>query len=369
MRDDRQSVRGGPAGRWRGWAAIGLLAFVLLGAAFAARNAETGTAVALLTGAGLLALGYLGVAVLEPLHRRVLEATAVERAALERAESLQATCGEGILVLDPEGVIVDWNPAAERIFGYPGHEVLGANVQMVLAELEMRDASPALAREMVGRRRDGVEVPLEIELSSSTADGLRFLVVRDSGRLRAAEALARAAEEERRRVAASALEAILVFDREGRIQEANPAAERLIGKPWSQLTGRDFADTLLHRDQRPTFKRELREAVAGQDDRISGRAEEIELWITGRPAIRAHLSFARAGGRFFAFVMPDGRVGTHDLPLPAREPAAPVRDLSAPTRELPAATRNGAHDARPTLDAGPATGLNPDGGLHLNRPR
>ncbi len=357
MRDDRQSVRGVPAGRWRGWAAIGLLAFVLLGAAFAARNAEMGAAVALLTGAGLLALGYLGIAVIEPLHRRVVEAIGVERAAQERAESLQATCGEGILVLDEQGVIVDWNHAAERIFGYPGHEVVGSNVQMVLAELEMRDASPALAREMIGRRRDGVEAPLEIELSARTTDGLRFLVVRDSGRLRSAEALARAAEDERRRVSAAALEAILVFDRDGRIQEANPAAERLIGKPWSQLSGRDLADTLLHRDQRPTFKRDLREAVAGQNDRLSGRAEVIELWITGRPAIRAHVCFARAGGRFFAFVLPEGQFGAHDAPIPSRE----------------SPSRNGTHDLRPAIDAspsaGPSAGLNPDGEMHLNRPR
>lgn len=347
MRDDRQNVRGAPAGRWRGWAAIGLLAFVLLGAAFAARNAETFTAIALLTGAGLLALGYLGSAVLEPLHRRVVDAAANERAAFERVEALQATCGEGIVVLDEHGVILDWNQAAERIFGYPGHEVLGSNVQMVLAELEMRDASPALAREMVGRRRDGVEAPLEIELSGRTADGLRFLVVRDSGRLRSAEGLARAAEEERRRVAAAALEAILVFDRDARIQEANPAAERLIGKPWSQLAGRDLADTLLHRDQRASFKRDLRDLVAGQSDRLSGRGEILELWITGRPAIRAHVSFARAGGRFFAFVLPEGQFGAHDAPIPSR---------------------NGAHEAR-AGDAGPSAGLNPDGEMHLHRPR
>jgi len=348
MHEDRQSERGSPAGRWRGWAAIGLLAFVLLGAAFAVRNAETGSAVWLLTGAGLLALIYLGVAVIEPLQRRVSEAIGNERAAEERAASLQASCGEGILVLDEHGLIVDWNPAAERIFGYPGHEVLGSNVQMVLAELAMRDASPALAREMIGRRRDGVEAPLEIELSARTADGLRFLVVRDSGRLRSAEALARAAEDERRRVATAALEAILVFDRDGRIQEANPAAERLIGKPWSQLAGRDLADTLLHRDQRPAFKRDLRESVVGANDRLSGRAEVLELWITGRPAIRAHVCFARAGGRFFAFVLPEGPFGEHDAPMPAR---------------------NGAHELRPGGDAGPSAGLNPDGEMHLNRPR
>lgn len=345
MRDDRQSVRGAPAGRWRGWAAIGLLAFVLLGAAFAARDVELGYAVALLTGAGLLALGYLGTAVIEPLHRRVVEAERSERGATERAESLQATSGEGVLILDEDGVIVDWNQAAERIFGYPGHEVVGSNVQMVLAELEMRDASPALAREMVGRRKDGVEVPLEIELSGRTVDGARFLVVRDSGRLRSAEALARAAEEERRRVASAALEAILVFDRDGRIQEANPAAERLIGKPWSQLSGRDLADTLFHRDQRATFKRDLKDAVTGPADRISGRSDIVELWITGRPAIRAHVAFARAGGRFFAFVLPEGSVGAHDAPVPSR---------------------NGVHEDAPRAGE-PSAGLNPDGEMHLRR--
>ncbi len=348
MRDDRQSVRGGPAGRWRGWAAIGLLAFVLLGAAFAARSAETGLAVYALTGAGLLALGYLGIAVLEPLHRRAIEAGLVEHAALDRVASLQATCGEGILVLDESGAIQDFNPAAERIFGYPSHEVFGSKVQMVLADLELRDSTPAIAREILGRRRDGVEVPLEIEMSPRTADGQRFLVVRDSGRLRTAEALARASEEERRRVASSALEAILVFDREGRIQEANPAAERLIGKPWSQLSGRDLADTLLHRDQRATFKRELRDSNSGPNDRLNGRTEVVELWITGRPAIRAHVTFANAGGRFFAFVLPEGPFGAQDAPLPAR---------------------NGQHDEKTAADSKSGAGLNPDGGLHLNRPR
>ncbi len=313
-------------------------------------------AVALLTGAGLLALGYLGTAVLEPLYRRAVEATVVERAALDRVASLQAACGEGILVLDPAGTITDWNPAAERIFGYPGHEVVGFNVQMVLAEFEMRDATPALAREMLGRRRDGVEVPLEIDLSAGTADGERFLVVRDSGRLRTAEALARASEEERRRVASEALEAILVFDREGRIQEANPAAERLIGKPWSQLSGRDLADTLLHRDQRATFKRDLREVGSGSDDRLNGRTEVVELWITGRPAIRAHVAFARAGGRFFAFVLPEGPFGAQDAPLPARNGA-----------ENGSAEKGSAEKG--SAEKGPSAGLSPDGELHLHRPR
>lgn len=344
MHDDRQSMRGAGGGRWRGWAAIGLLAFLFLGAAFAARTGEMGPAVALLSAAGLLALGYLGFGVVEQLHRRTTEAEARSREAVERAESLQAACGEGILVLDSAGVIADWNPAAERIFGYPGHEVIGSNVQMLLAELEMRDASPALARETVGRRRDGVEVPLEIELSNSTADGLRFLLVRDSGRMRSAEAQARHAEEERRRVSATALEAILAFDREGRIQEANPAAERLIGKPWSHLTGRDLADTILHRDQRPTFKRELRDAVTGGQDRLAGRSEVIELWITGRPAIRANVAFTRAGGRWFAFVLPEGSIGSHDAPIPPR---------------------NGTPDEPPATES--STGLNPDGEMHLRR--
>ncbi len=348
MHDDRQGVRGAGGGRSRGWAAIGLLALLFCGAWFASHGTPAEAPVLLLAAAGLLVLGFLGFGSVESLFRRAEQSEQREQLAVEHLETLRATCGEGVLVLNEEGVVLSLNAAAEQIFGYPPHEARGSRIQMLLADLEVRDGSPALAREMVGRRRDGVEVQLEIELSPRASDGVRYLVLRDSGRLRAAEALARAAEEERRKLSASALEAILVFDREGRIQEANPSAEKLLGKSWSHLSGKDLADTLLPRDLRPAFKRDLREIATGGTDRIHGRDEILELWITGRPAIRARVAFALTGGRWFAFVQPihpaadgDGRQVEGPVRPPDDGDGSTPHDATPPAPGVPGFKRLG----------------------------
>ena len=44
--------------------------------------------------------------------------------------------GDAIMTLDLDGYITGWNQAAERMFGYPPHEVLGKNVAMLKVEEE-----------------------------------------------------------------------------------------------------------------------------------------------------------------------------------------------------------------------------------------
>jgi PAS domain S-box-containing protein len=102
------------------------------------------------------------------------------RASEERFRTLAATANDAILSADSRGDITYFNPGAERIFGYAVDAVTGKPLTLLMPE-RFRDAHRAgMARylatgearvvgktvELVGRKRDGTEFPLELSLAS-----------------------------------------------------------------------------------------------------------------------------------------------------------------------------------------------------------
>ncbi|MCJ2006109.1 PAS domain-containing protein [Methylobacterium sp. J-092] len=49
-------------------------------------------------------------------------------------EQLVSNAGDAIVVSDPEGAIVVWNAAAERIFGFTPEEALGRSLDLITPE-------------------------------------------------------------------------------------------------------------------------------------------------------------------------------------------------------------------------------------------
>lgn len=47
---------------------------------------------------------------------------------------LVAAVGDAVVVTDGDGAITLWNPAAERIFGYPESEALGQSLDLIIPE-------------------------------------------------------------------------------------------------------------------------------------------------------------------------------------------------------------------------------------------
>jgi formate hydrogenlyase transcriptional activator len=106
----------------------------------------------------------------------------------------------GILVVEPGGRIVLVNRELEQQFGYAREELVGLPLEVLLPDstrlvhAESRDtarspepSSPTGVRELVGRRKDGKEIAVEVGLNSiRAADGLLILasVVDMSGRRR-----------------------------------------------------------------------------------------------------------------------------------------------------------------------------------------
>ncbi|MBC5767662.1 HD domain-containing phosphohydrolase [Ramlibacter albus] len=116
---------------------------------------------------------------------------------------------EAIVLMGEEGRVESWNPAAERIFGYPAAEIVGKDLHAMLApprhEAAFRAAHEAFrahgegaafdgALELSAKRRDGSEFPIELALARLQIDGRWCAVgfVRDISRRRERElALAR----------------------------------------------------------------------------------------------------------------------------------------------------------------------------------
>jgi PAS domain S-box-containing protein len=49
-------------------------------------------------------------------------------------ESFIQAAGDAIIAASPEGAIVFWNPAAERIFGFTAEEALGHSLDLIIPE-------------------------------------------------------------------------------------------------------------------------------------------------------------------------------------------------------------------------------------------
>lgn len=139
-------------------------------------------------------------------------AEAARRASEQRFRALAESASDAILTIDEDGVIVYGNDTVTRIFGYRVEEVVGRRLTTLMTEssrteheatfdhfLESRDAEVlATPTELVGLRKDGSEVPVELSLGWwEGEEGLFFTgVMRDiTERKRVEEALNEKMEE------------------------------------------------------------------------------------------------------------------------------------------------------------------------------
>ena len=112
-----------------------------------------------------------------------LESLVRERtASLEKSELYQRTVletiADAVITIDENSEIRSFNPAAELIFGYQLEEIIGENVSVLLPESERFShqkytdnstlISPRIvnkSRDLVGRKKDGSQFPLELNVA------------------------------------------------------------------------------------------------------------------------------------------------------------------------------------------------------------
>jgi PAS domain S-box-containing protein len=164
--------------------------------------------------------------------------------------ALVESAGDPIVLANREGLITSFNPAAEGAFGYTAEEAVGQPLTLLMPERFQEKHRAGLARflatgkarvlgstvELSARRKDGREFPIELTLSTWTADGQIYFsgILRDvTERRRTAARLAQLAA-----MVEFAGDAIIGKTLDGIITAWNPAAERLYGYSAEEAIGR-----------------------------------------------------------------------------------------------------------------------------------
>ncbi len=146
---------------------------------------------------------------------------------------------DAIILSDADGKIKQWNPGAERIYGWTKDEALGRNVHTLLGTVltENGDLEAALQEssywqgELLQTRRDGRQLCLASRwiLRSTDSESLRLQINRDITAQKRAEDALRKSEERYRRFVNEDLTGSVVMKPDGRIVMCNRAFARIFG--------------------------------------------------------------------------------------------------------------------------------------------
>jgi two-component system sensor kinase FixL len=197
---------------------------------------------------------------------------------------------EGIVTIDRNGIVESMNGAAERIFGYDAKDVIGQNVKLLMPSPYREAHDDYIAsyvqtgqrkiigarREVVGRRADGTTFPMHLSVSEVWMNDQWYFtgIVQDiTERKQAQEALARS-EAKLRAVLETAVEGIIVIDKAGSIESANPAAEQMFGYSAAELVGNNV-NLLMPSPHREAHNDYLSNYLRTGERRIIGIGREV----------------------------------------------------------------------------------------------
>src|SRR5258708_16920225 len=96
--------------------------------------------------------------------------------------SLIETAVDGVILINARGVVLVFNPACERLFGYSADAVIGRNVKMLMPEPYRQEHDRYISnyldtrqpkiigtrREALGRRKDGPTFPITLSVHQPT---------------------------------------------------------------------------------------------------------------------------------------------------------------------------------------------------------
>ncbi|GAB3258924.1 PAS domain S-box protein [Chitinimonas naiadis] len=195
-----------------------------------------------------------------------------------RLKTILDTTSEAIVLIDGLGRIEHFNQAAERLFAYTAEEIRGLGVKVLIPDLENSRqpirvdwaAVGGCSYELLGRKKDGSAVPIELSLNPFTLDETRYFVgvIRDVSDRKRAERMLFESEYKHRAILDAAHVGIYVLQGD-QLRYVNPAFADYFNCSANELMTRGSLHELVASSWREAL------AVALDPERSGGKATEV----------------------------------------------------------------------------------------------
>ena len=212
----------------------------------------------------------------------------------ERYRKLVETAQDAI-VCDINGIIIDWNKSAERVFGYSKDEIMGKPVNVLLPDRYKSEHQVGFERfiktggariigktvEVSGLTKEGVEIPIEMSLTYQRLEQEQHLftaIIRDIRERKQVEKELLKSEERFRELAENIPEVFWITSPDfNRMLYVSPAYETIWGRTCKNLYEhpKSWMDS-IHQD-------DIVRVTAAIEDHIQGKADFAEEYRIEHP--------------------------------------------------------------------------------------
>lgn len=167
--------------------------------------------------------------------------------------AMMNAAADAIIVINDQGLIRHFSPAASRLFGYAADEVIGRNVTVLMPARYAKDHDQHLARYQVvrqphiigkgrdveGQRKDGSRFPMRLSVGEAQIDGKSFFVgiCHDLTAHRDALQQLAMAEQRYREIIQYQSELVCRLDQDLRVTFANLSFSQVLGVAGDDLVG------------------------------------------------------------------------------------------------------------------------------------